>query len=299
MTADQRARERRLGLAAGTAAYGLWGLFPIYFKALAAVPALEILAHRIVWALLLLLFLVRRRGQGLQVREALRGRRLGILAASGLAIALNWLVYIWSVLTGRILESSLGYFLTPLVSVLLGVIVLGERLARPLVVAAVLAAAGVGVVTLQAGRLPWIALALAALFGCYGLLRKVAPVGAMVGLTVETLLLLPLALGYLAWSHAAGRIAFLAGGRSRDVLLVLSGPLTALPLLLFVGAARRLPLSTLGFLQYLSPTLQLLLAVYLYGEPLTPARLLAFLLIWAGLAISVAHSIRAARPAEP
>lgn len=291
---DEWARERRVGLIAGSAAYGLWGLFPIYFKALASVPPLEILAHRIAWALPLLLFLLRRRDLIGSLREALRGRPLAILAASAAAIALNWLVFLWSVLTGRILEGSLGYFITPLVSVLLGVVVLKERIERPVALATTLAAFGVGWITLQVGRLPWIALALALLWGCYGMLRKIVPVGALVGLTVETLLLLPLACGYLLWSRAAGRLAFLAGERGLDLLLVLSGPLTAVPLLLFVGAARRLPLSTLGFLQYLSPSIQFVLAVFVYGEPLTTARLLAFCCIWAGLAIFLAHSMRRA-----
>lgn len=220
------------------------------------------------------------------------------MAASGTAIAANWLVYIWAVLTGRILEASLGYFITPLVSVLLGIAVFKERLARPLVLATGLAALGVGWLTFQAGQLPWIALALALLFGSYGMLRKIAPVGAVVGLTVETLLLLLPACGFLIWSHAADRLAFLSGGHGRDALLVLSGPITAVPLLLFAAAARRLPLSTLGFLQYLSPTIQFFLAVLVYGEPLTRARIGAFVCIWVGLAIFLTQSMREPQVAE-
>ena len=288
-------RERRKGLLAGAAAYGMWGLFPIYFKALASVPPLEILAHRVTWALLLLLVLVRSREQMASLRAALRGRSLLLLAASSLMIGLNWLVYLWSILTDRILEASLGYFITPLVSVLLGVLVLREPLERPLLIATGLAGFGVAWMTLQLGRPPWIALALALLFGGYGLLRKVVSVGAVVGLTVETLLLLPLALGYMAWSRASGRLAFLSGSGSRDALLVLSGPLTALPLLLFVGAARRLPLSSLGFLQYLSPSISFLIAVFLYREPLSLGRLLAFLCIWSGVAILLARQLRPTR----
>jgi chloramphenicol-sensitive protein RarD len=292
-------RERRKGLLAGAAAYGMWGLFPIYFKALASVPPLEILAHRVAWAVLLLLVLVRSREQMASLRAALRGRSLLLLAASSLMIGLNWLVYLWSILTDRILEASLGYFITPLVSVLLGVVVLREPLERPLLIATGLAGFGVAWMTLQLGRPPWIALALALLFGGYGLLRKVASVGAVVGLTVETLLLLPLALGYMAWSRASGRLAFLSGSGSRDALLVLSGPLTALPLLLFVGAARRLPLSSLGFLQYLSPSISFLIAVFLYREPLSLGRLLAFLCIWSGVAILLARQLREARALPP
>jgi len=292
-------RERRKGLLAGAAAYGMWGLFPIYFKALASVPPLEILAHRVAWAVLLLLVLVRSREQMASLRAALRGRSLLLLAASSLMIGLNWLVYLWSILTDRILEASLGYFITPLVSVLLGVLVLREPLERPLLIATGLAGFGVAWMTLQLGRPPWIALALALLFGGYGLLRKVVSVGAVVGLTVETLLLLPLALGYIAWSRASGRLAFLSGSGSRDALLVLSGPLTALPLLLFVGAARRLPLSSLGFLQYLSPSISFLIAVFLYREPLSLGRLLAFLCIWSGVAILLARQLREARALPP
>jgi chloramphenicol-sensitive protein RarD len=300
LTDGASARERRAGLLAGGAAYGLWGLFPIYFKALASVPPLEILAHRVTWALLLLLLLVRSREQTGPLKQALRGKRLALLAASGLMIALNWLVYLWSISTDRILEASLGYFITPLVSVLLGVVVLREPLERTLLIATGLAGFGVAWMTLELGRLPWIALALALLFGCYGMLRKIVSVGAVVGLSVETLLLLPFALGYMLWARADGRLAFLSGSVWRDVLLVLGGPLTALPLLLFVGAARRLPLSTLAFLQYLSPSISFLLAVFLYREPLTLGRLWAFLCIWSGVALLLARQLRETlRPLPP
>ncbi len=292
MSSREEARERRLGLAAGVGAYGVWGLFPIYLKLLASVPALEVLSHRVVWALGFLALLAARRGLLGPLREAFRGRTVLVLAASSLAIAANWLVYIWSVQTGRILESSLGYFINPLVNVLLGVVVFKEKLDRPELLATGLATLGVGWMTLRAGGVPWIALALASLFGGYGVLRKLAPVGAVVGLVVETLLLAPLALAYLAWSHAAGELAFLSRGRGLDLLLALSGPVTAVPLLLFVGAARRLPLSVLGFLQYLSPSLQFLLAVFVYGEPLTRSKVMAFGLIWSGLLILVARSLR-------
>jgi chloramphenicol-sensitive protein RarD len=296
MSTAQQARERRLGLAAGVAAYGLWGLFPIYLKLLSSVPALEVLSHRVVWALGFLALLAARRGLLGPLRQAFRGRVILVLAASSVAIAANWLVYIWSVQKGRILESSLGYFINPLVNVLLGVLVFKERLDRPVVLATGLATLGVGWMTLQSGGVPWIALALASLFGGYGVLRKLAPVGAVVGLVVETLLLAPLALVYLAWSSHAGTLTFLSHGRRLDVLLALSGPVTAVPLLLFVGAARRLPLSILGFLQYLSPSLQFLLAVFVYGEPISRATVMAFSLIWSGLAVLVARSLRASAP---
>jgi chloramphenicol-sensitive protein RarD len=290
--------RRELGLLAGAAAYGSWGLFPIYFKALSSVPAPEILAHRVAWAQLFLVFVIGRQGKAGSMWKALRtGRSVRVLALSALAIAVNWLVYIYSVVSGRILDSSLGYFINPLVNVLLGVLVLRESLAPIVVLAMSIAASGVALMTLQAGQLPWIALTLAVSFGCYGMLRKLAPVGAVEALGVETLLLLPLACGYLAWCQRHGTLAFLHGGSRRDWLLVLSGPLTAIPLLFFGMAARRLPLSTLGFLQYLSPTLQFLLGVFVYGEPFAPRRAIAFVLIWIGLAIFALHSLR--RPTPP
>lgn len=292
-TAAQVARDRRAGFLAGAAAYGLWGLFPIYFKALASVRPLEVLAHRIVWAAAILLCLVWWQGLGGHLRAALRSRRsLAVLLCSTAALAFNWFVYISAVVSGQILETSLGYFMTPLVSVLLGVVVLHERLARPVILAAALALVGVSWMTLQAGRVPAIALALAFSFGSYGLLRKIVPVGAVVGLAIETLLLLPLAAGYLIWAGTAGELAFLSGAWTRDALLLVSGPLTAGPLLLFGGAVRRLPLSTLGFLQYISPTIQFLLAVLVYREAFSSGVALAFGFIWTGLAIFAAHSIR-------
>jgi chloramphenicol-sensitive protein RarD len=202
------------------------------------------------------------------------------------------------VVHGRILEGSLGYFINPLVNVLLGVVVLKERLERPVLAAVLMAAAGVAWLTLQVGHPPWVSLTLAVSFGLYGLLRKLVPVGAVTGLTVETLLLTPLGVAYLLWARAAGRLTFLSGKPGLDLLLVLAGPITALPLLLFTEAARRLPLSTLGFLQYVSPTLQLLIAVFVYREPFTAARGVAFAFIWAALVLFAAHTLRRGR-AEP
>lgn len=296
---DHHAAVRARGLAYGVAAYGLWGFMPLYIKAVKAAPALEVLAHRVLWAFVLLLALCWRQGEMATLRGAFRHRRtFVVLAASAALIGANWLVYIWSVVTGRILESSLGYYMNPLVNVLLGVLVLGERLARPVKVAVAFAAAGVLWLGVQAGHLPWISLTLATTFGLYGLMRKLAPLGALVGLTVETALLLPLAAGFLGWRLASGRSAFLAGDVRLDALLVLAGPVTAIPLLFFAGAARRLPLTTLGFLQYLSPTVQFLLAVLLYREPFGRARAVAFVLIWTALTIFAVHSARRGQP-EP
>jgi chloramphenicol-sensitive protein RarD len=269
---------------------------PAYIKAVRAAPVLEVLCHRIVWALVFLLVVTWWRGELGALRSALRsGRALAILAASTTLLAVNWLVYIWAVVNDRVLEGSLGYYINPLVNVLLGVVFLGERLERPVQVAVGIAAAGVLWLALQLGEFPWIPLVLATSFGLYGLMRKLAPVGALAGLTVETALLAPLTGGYLAWAIGSGRAAFLAGDASLDAWLLLGGPITAVPLLCFAAAARRLPLSTLGFLQYLSPTLQFLLAVFAYGESFDRTRAVAFVLIWTAVAIFAAHTARARR----
>jgi len=292
-------RERRAGLAYGLAAYGAWGVFPIYLKAVRTVPVLEVLCHRVVWALVILLVLTGVRGELRAVADALRHRRaLLVLSGSTMFIALNWLVYIYSVTHDRILESSLGYYINPLISVLLGVVLLRERLEPLMKAAALLAAAGVVWLAIGLGQLPWISLVLALSFGLYGLLRKIAPVGALIGLTVETLLLAPLAAGYLVWAGARGRATFLSGRWGIDVLLLLAGPVTAIPLLCFAAAARRLPLSTIGFLQYISPTLQFLLAVTVYAEAFDRARAGAFACIWVAVALFAFDSVRRRTP-EP
>lgn len=298
MTSDPRS-QRRLGLVYGLAAYGAWGVFPIYLKAVRAVPVVEVLSHRVVWALAVLLVITGVRRELPAVVAALRNRRaLLVLSGSTVAIAINWLVYIYSVTHDRMLESSLGYYINPLVSVLLGIFLLGERLAPLTKAAALVAAVGVVWLAIDLGHLPWISLAVAFSFALYGLLRKIAPVGALIGLTVETLLLAPFAAAYLVWAVAGGRARFLSGNPSMDVLLLLAGPLTAFPLLCFAAAARRLPLSTIGFLQYVSPTLQFLLAVGLYGEPFDRARAGAFACIWVAVALFAIDSVRR-HAAEP
>jgi chloramphenicol-sensitive protein RarD len=294
------ASGRGRGYAYALGAYTIWGLIPVYFKTVAAAPPLELLSHRVLWAFAMLLPIGWRQDRLVELRRALRSpeARLG-LAASTVLIAVNWLVYIWAVFGGRIVEASLGYFLTPLVNVLLGVVVLKERLERPVAIALATAACGVLWLTLLSGRLPWIAVALASSFGSYGLVRKlVRNVGAVPGLTVETALLCPLALVYLAGAHERGRLAFLSGSPLLDLLLLLAGPVTAIPLLLFAGAVARLPLSSLGLLQYVSPSVQFLLAVLVYGEPFTAAQAGAFALIWVALALFAAHTLRR-RTAEP
>jgi chloramphenicol-sensitive protein RarD len=253
----------------------------------------------VFWAFLVLAALCVAQRRGREIAAVFQARRTAaVLALAAAFIALNWLGYVWAVANARVLETSLGYYMNPLLNVLFGVAVLGERLERPVQVAVAIAAAAVAWLAVSAGHVPWIALLLATSFALYGLMRKLAPVGAVVGLLVETAFLLPLAGGYLAWAAATGRSAFVSSGATLGVLLALSGPVTAIPLLFFAGAARRLPLSTLGFLQYLSPTLQFLLAVLVYREPFDRARLVAFVLIWIALAVFAWHSARRGAP-EP
>lgn len=288
--------KRRLGLVYGFAAYGSWGVLPLYFKAVQTAPALEILSHRVVWAQLLLLGLTLRAGLGPELRTALvPGRTLLLVLAGTALIAFNWLMYIWAVTSGRVMEASLGYYINPLVNILLGVVVLGERLARPVQLAVLIAAGGVAWLTLQAGQPPWLAMALAVSFALYGLVRKLLPLGALVGLTLETGLLLPFAIAYLLWAVDSGSLVFRTRGLGLDLLLLLAGPVTAVPLLFFTGAARRLPLTTLGFLQYLSPSIQFLLALLVFGESFSPARIVAFACIWVALGLVAVHAARRGR----
>lgn len=282
----------RQGIACAAAAYLVWGLFPLYFALLQGVPPAEVLGHRIVWSLAVVLLLLAWQRNFGWLPPALRNPRvLRSFAASATLIALNWFIYIWAVTHQRVVDASLGYFITPLVNVLTGTLVLHERL-RPLQWLAVgLAALGVLWLTVSAGTLPWIALVLAATFSTYGLLRKTAPLGALEGLTIETLLLAPLALLGLAWATAQGGTVFVQAPAAQQALLVAAGPLTALPLLLFAAGARRITLTTLGLVQYLSPTIQFLLGVWLYHEPLAGARLVGFVLIWSALAVYSAESL--------
>jgi chloramphenicol-sensitive protein RarD len=265
-------------------AYLIWGCFPIYFKALASVPAFQVVSHRIVWSLLLLWIIIGVRGKWRDLQEALRNRRaVALLTVSALLIAANWLVFIIAVGHAQVIQSSLGYFMTPFISVLLGVLFLRERLRRLQLVSLLLAAVGVLLLNLQYGRFPWVALILALTFGSYGLLRKIVSVDSLTGLTVETLLLGPAALGYLLFVSGQGTGTFPSQSTVINSLLPLAGIATAVPLLLFASAARRLRLATIGFLQYITPTMHFLLAVLLYKEPFTRAHLTSFLFIWTGL----------------
>jgi chloramphenicol-sensitive protein RarD len=274
------------------AAYTLWGVFPIYIKLLQSVPAVEILAHRMVWSLVFVTALLTIQRHWAWVRTVIaRPAMLGRFVATATVVTMNWGVYIWAINSNRVVDASLGYFINPLVNVLLGALLLGERM-RPVQWAAVaVAASGVVWLTVQAGTLPWIGLVLAVSFGTYGLLRKTATLGALEGLTLETALLFPLAFGYLVWLALHQQNTFVEASTSMRWLLVAAGPVTAVPLLLFAAGARRIPFTLLGLLQYIGPSLQLLLGVWLYHEPFAPAKAAGYALIWAALALYTAESL--------
>lgn len=283
------------GVLPAVACYGIWGLLPLFFKLIENVGALEVVAHRVIWSLLLIL-LILAFGSGIRsFLDVLRDRRLMLpLAASSLLIAINWLVYVWAVHDHHVLAASLGYFLNPLVSVLLGFLFLHERL-RPLQLVAVgFAAIGVAVLATAALDTLWISLALAFSFGLYGLVRKVTPVAPMRGLGAETVLLFPVALAYLLWLLSSGAMVF-GTDWTTTLLLILSSAITTVPLVLFAMAAQRLSLAALGVMQYIAPTLQFLCGAVLFGEALNSAQLFAFGVIWLGLALFTADSIRALR----
>lgn len=277
--------KARRGLGYGLAAYGLWGVLPIYFKAIDTIPAIDIVAHRILWSLPFLALLLTLGRSWNEIAVAVRNRgTLRLLLLTSVLIGTNWLLYVYSVTSGQILAASLGYYLNPLANVLLGRFVLKERLGRLQWAAVAIAAAGVAALAAGALGQLWISLVLCVSFATYGLLRKVASVDSLAGLAVETALLAPFAFAWLAWSLAAGLPAF--GTTATDgSLLVLAGIVSTTPLLLFTAAARRLRYSTLGMLQFLAPTLQFLLAVFAYGEAFTTAHAIAFGAIWAALAL--------------
>ena len=274
--------DRNAGAFYATIAYLAWGFVPLYWQPIRHVPALEILAHRVTWSAIFLAALILLRGRGGEVLAAVRDRKVLLrLALSTALIATNWFVYIWSVTHDRVIEASLGYFVTPLVNVVLGLLVLSERLRRAQWAAVTLAALGVVWLVVGHGAVPWVTLVLAATFGSYGLVRKTARVDSLVGLMLETALLFPLSSAFLLERFATGSAA--PATSVQMCFLFGAGAVTALPLLWFADAARRLPLTVLGFFQYLSPTVQLLLGLYWFKEPLAPAQLTAFVLIWAAL----------------
>ena len=277
-------------------AFALWGIFPLYFRQIASVPPGEILIHRVVWSLVFVLVLLSVRRQWGWLKPVLRQPRvLATFTASAVLLSVNWLTYIWAVNNGHVIDASLGYFINPLVNVLLGYTVLHERLRRMQWLALALAAAGVVWLTGQAGHLPWIALLLACSFGAYGLLRKVAILGALEGLTLETLLLAPIAALVLGVWMAQGSSSFPSADMGTNVWLIAAGPITAVPLLLFAAGARRISLTTLGLLQYIGPTIQLGLGLWLFHEPFSAGRLFGFSLIWLALALYSAEGWRHTR----
>jgi chloramphenicol-sensitive protein RarD len=267
-------------------AYAFWGGFPIYWKFLAGVPSLQLICHRIVWSCVPLLGLIAARHEWIQLRIAIRSRRImAIYTVAAIAIAVNWFVFVWAVNEGFIVQIALGYFINPLLSVFLGVIVFREKLRRLEWSAIALASAGVMYLTVFYGTFPWIALTLAASFGTYGLMKKMAPLGALLGLTLETSILFLPAVAYLVYAYFTSDVGFLHENSLRNTLMIASGPLTAAPLLLFAAAARRIPLSMMGMLQYITPTLQFLIGVVLYKEPFSATQFVGFAMVWAALVL--------------
>ncbi|RCK75524.1 MAG: Protein rarD [Anaerolineae bacterium] len=276
----------RKGLMLGFGAYLIWGFFPLYFKALSSIPSAQVLAHRFVWSFLLLILILAQRKEWKTLGKHLRNKKtLAIYALAGSLLAINWGTYVWAVNAGFVLESSLGYFINPLVNVLLGVLFLRERLRWSQWLPVGIAAVGVAYLTIQYHTLPWIALTLAFSFGFYGLVKKVAPLSSLYGLTLETMVLFLPAVFYLTLQEVNGAGSFGHGSLWVNVLVLLSGVVTVIPLLMFGSAARLVPLWTMGLLQYIAPTCQFLLGVLIFHEPFTTARLIGFSIIWLALLI--------------
>ena len=292
------AAAARAGLLAGLGAYSLWGLLPVYFKLLGGVSALELVAHRIVWSVVFLVFVLAGYRLWPALRQACRQPRLvGALALSSLFIAVNWAVYMWAIESDHILAGSLGYFLNPLVNVLLGTLVLKETLRRGQFVAVLIAGAGVAILAAGEWQTLWISLTLAVSFGLYGLVRKLTPVDPAVGLAVETVILTLPALAYLYWLSGQGTLMF-GQGWLLSLGLIGTGAITSVPLMLFARAARSLTLITLGVMQYIAPSIQFFVGILLYGETLSPERWASFMLIWVALALFVWDSLRGHRRAR-
>jgi chloramphenicol-sensitive protein RarD len=289
-------RESTKGTWAAVIAFAVWGVFPLYFLPLLALSSVQVIAHRIVWSFLVVFGWMGLRGELKEVWVALADRRVALrLTLSATFITTNWLVYVWAVMHAHIVEASLGYFINPLVNVLLGIALLGERLNRAQTIAVLLAASGVAYLTYETGHLPWISLCLAFSFATYGFIRKIVPVEALPGLAAETLLLLPLAIGYILWCEASGDGDFSHSSLRVDLLLVGTGPLTAITLFLFAYSARRIPYSTVGLLQYIAPSLQLACGVLAMHESFARERAAGFALIWTALIIYAGDGLRRAR----
>ena len=287
--------EVKSGVIFALLAYTMWGVFPVYFKWIDSVAPTEVLVHRVIWAVPFGALIIMARHQWREVRAAFVNRSMLFwLALAALCISVNWLIYIWAVQNERIFEASLGYYINPLMYVAVGVVVFGERLRRLQIAAVVLASAGVAYLTISGGIFPWVALSLAALFTAYGVIRRQVAIGAMPGLFVETTMLFPFALAWLVFLLTGHRASFGAGDSGLSLLLVLGGPITVMPLLLFAISAKRLSLTTIGFLQFLAPTLQFFTGLY-YGEKLTPAHIVCFAFIWAAVGCFSYDAIRASK----
>ena len=295
MNSPQVDAEARTGVLIGLAAYFMWGVFPVYFKWIGSVAPLEVLGHRVIWAVPFGALIIFGRRQWPEVKRALVDRTmLAWLALAALCISINWLIYIWAVQNDRIFETSLGYYVNPLMYVAVGVALLGERLRKLQVVAVVLASFGVLYLAVSGGVFPWVALSLAGLFTAYGVIRKQIAIGAMPGLFIETSLLFPIAAVWMIWLVATQQASLTAGDGGLSALLVLGGPVTVLPLLFFAIAAKRVTLTTIGFMQFLAPTLQFLTGLY-YGEQLTTAHLVCFGSIWAAVLFFSYDALRAGK----
>lgn len=294
MPVEPSSSHVRTGMLYAVAAYGLWGLVPLYFRSLESEPQ-EIVAHRVLWSALLLGILLTLFRRWPDFAKAIRSRRtLFMLFTSAYLVAANWYVYIYATTSGQIMQASLGYFILPLVNVIAGILLFGERLRRAQAIALLIAAAGVLYLAINQGGLPWIGLTLAVSFAFYGIVRKVVPVDGVVGLSVETVLLAPVAIVFLIAWERAGNMSFGQGNREQDLLIALSGIVTTMPLICFAQAVRRVSLVTIGVVQYMSPTLQLILGVVWFGEQFVGYHQISFGLIWFGLAIYVVDGVRAA-----
>ena len=290
------------GILYGIGAYALWGFFPIYWKVLHPVSALQVIGHRISWSFILLVafIVITKQWQDFRSVALTSAKTIGIYAIAGVLLTINWLVYVWGVNQGFIVETSLGYFINPLLSVLLGVIFLRERLRLAQWIPVIIAAAGVIYLTFVYGRLPWIALSLAFSFGFYGLVKKLAPLGSLYGLTLETGIVFPAAVIYLIVVQVNGAGAFLHDSALIDLFLVGAGVVTTIPLLMFASAAKQIPLTVVGLLQYIAPTLQFLIGIFIYKEPFDQSHLIGFAVVWVALIIFWVENYLAHRtPVEP
>lgn len=285
--------EARAGFFYALSAYLLWGILPFYLKAVAHIPAAEVVAHRILWSLPIAGATLLLTGRTTDLRQTLREpRKIGMAAITAAFLTVNWGLYVWAIGSGRALEGALGYYINPLFSVALAAVVLRERLSPPQLAAIGLAVAAVALLGWESGGLPWISLGLAASWGFYALFKKTLPIGPNQGFFLEVLLLLPAALIYLAWLYATGQSHFGPTGWGDVAILILSGPVTAVPLILYANGAKRLKLSTIAIMQYIAPTIVFLIAVFIFEEPFSRTRAVAFALIWASLAIYTAALLR-------